>query len=254
MTVALPLASCPVVELRRYTLHPGRLPDLLAVFEEHLVEPQEEAGMTVAGTFADEDAPDTFTWLRGFAGHQSRVRALTDFYSGPVWRRHAAAANATMVDSDDVLLLRPTIPAHPPATAVPRDRARSAAPREGVLLGTLAPLDGQGDGHRDGEGDGEGRATALVPALEDVLGTRVAVWRTDPHPNDFPALPVRTERAVTWLAVLPDPASRDAALAALHGSAVGAELARLGPHDVRRLRPTPRSAHPGPVPVRGAGR
>lgn len=250
MTVALSLESCPVVELRRYTLHPGRLPDLLAVFEEHLVEPQEEAGMTVAGTFADEDDPDTFTWLRGFADHEARVRALTDFYGGPVWRRHADAANATMIDSDDVLLLRPTTPAHPPATAVPRARAGGAAPREGVLLGTLAPLGGQ-------EG-AEGRATALVPALQDVLGTRVAAWRTDPHPNDFPALPVRAERAVAWLAILPDPASRDAALAALQDSAVGAELARLGRHDVRRLRPTPRSAHPdahpAPGPVPGAGR
>lgn len=249
MVVALLLASCPVVELRRYTLHPGRLPDLLAVFEGHLVEPQEEVGMTVAGTFADDDHPDTFTWLRGFADHGARVRALGDFYGGPVWRRHADAANATMVDSDDVLLLRPTSPPHPPAAAVPRGRVDDEAPREAVLLGTLALL--------DASGDDEGRVTELLPTLEDVLGAGVAAWRTDPHPNDFPALPVRAGRAVAWLAVLPDAASRDAALAALQDSAVAADLARLARHDVRRLRPTSRSAHPVAVPAqrpaRGAG-
>ena len=124
MTITLRFEDCPLVELRRYTLHPGRLPDLLAIFERHLIEPQEDSGMTVGGTFADEDAPDCFTWLRGFADHGARVRALETFYRGPVWARCCDAANATMVDSDDVLVLRPTQPARGPAAAVPRGRAR----------------------------------------------------------------------------------------------------------------------------------
>jgi hypothetical protein len=40
----------------------------------------------------------------------SRAKALTDFYSGPVWKAHREAANATMIDSDNVLLLRPAVP------------------------------------------------------------------------------------------------------------------------------------------------
>jgi hypothetical protein len=43
----------------------------------------------------------------------SRKAGLAAFYGGPVWQRHREAANATMVDSDDVLLLRPL-------TALPR--------------------------------------------------------------------------------------------------------------------------------------
>lgn len=41
--------------------------------------------MTVGGTFVDEDHPDCFTWLRGFADHDWRTRALDAFYGGPVW-------------------------------------------------------------------------------------------------------------------------------------------------------------------------
>jgi hypothetical protein len=39
----------------------------------------------------------------------SRAKALSDFYGGPVWKKHRDAANATMIDSDDVLLLRPAL-------------------------------------------------------------------------------------------------------------------------------------------------
>jgi hypothetical protein len=34
-------------------------------------------------------------------------RALEAFYGGPVWKAHSRAANDTMIDSDNVLLLRP---------------------------------------------------------------------------------------------------------------------------------------------------
>jgi hypothetical protein len=38
---------------------------------------------------------------------EARKRALSTFYGGPVWTEHRDAANATMIDSDDVLLLKP---------------------------------------------------------------------------------------------------------------------------------------------------
>ena len=63
--------------------------------------------MRVIGPFTDLDRPDDFVWLRGFDGMASRDRGLRAFYLGPVWAEHRTAANATMADSDDVLLLRP---------------------------------------------------------------------------------------------------------------------------------------------------
>ena len=35
------------------------------------------------------------------------------FYYGPVWKEHRTAANGMMVDSDNVLLLRPVSDKHP---------------------------------------------------------------------------------------------------------------------------------------------
>ncbi len=96
-----------IIELRQYTLHPGERETLIALFDGHLVEPQEQVGMRVLGQFRDLEAPDRFVWLRGHRDHASRTSALETFYDGPVWAANRNAANATMIDSDDVLLLRP---------------------------------------------------------------------------------------------------------------------------------------------------
>jgi hypothetical protein len=244
MTVTHSLEDCPVVELRRYTLHPGRLPELLAVFEHHLIEPQEDSGMVVGGTFRDEDDPSSFTWLRGFADHEVRVRALESFYGGPVWARYSDEANATMVDSDDVLLLQPTRPPHPPPPAVPRQRADGRPGQERVLLGT------HGLG-ADAQAVDDWFAATGCPALEAALGVRVAAWRTDPTPNAFPRLPVRGERALAWLAVFPDALARDGAAARLAAADVRRELDRQSTwRRTFHLAPTVRSAHPAAVPPR----
>jgi hypothetical protein len=109
---AAPTAArcCPVVELRQYTLHVGRRDTLIALFDENFIAPQEAAGIRVLGQFRDLDDPNRFVWLRGFPDMAARAVSLGAFYGGPVWAAHRTAANATMLDSDNVLLLRPLAP------------------------------------------------------------------------------------------------------------------------------------------------
>ena len=101
---------CPIVELRQYTLHPGKRDVLINLFDREFVESQEALGMKVIGQFRDLDNPNRFVWLRGFRDMPSRAQALKDFYGGPVWKAHREAANATMIDSNNVLLLHPAMP------------------------------------------------------------------------------------------------------------------------------------------------
>jgi hypothetical protein len=101
---------CPVLELRQYTVKHGRRDNLIELFERHFVESQESLGMTVIGQFRDRRRADRFVWLRGFSSMESRHRALEAFYGGPIWAAHAPEANDTMVDFDDVLLLKPARP------------------------------------------------------------------------------------------------------------------------------------------------
>ena len=80
---------------------------LIELFDRELVETQEAAGMKVIGQFRDLEDPDKFVWVRGFPDMESRAQSLAAFYGGPAWKAHSVAANATMIDSDNVLLLRP---------------------------------------------------------------------------------------------------------------------------------------------------
>src|SRR6185295_5460041 len=104
------LEDCAVIELRDYTTHPGRRDELIALFEREFIETQEAAGARVIAQFRDLDRPDHVVWLRGFADMTARKRALEAFYGGASWATHRDAANATMIDSDDVRLLRPARP------------------------------------------------------------------------------------------------------------------------------------------------
>ncbi len=98
---------CSIVELRQYTLHPGQRDVLIDLFDREFVESQEALGMKIIGQFWDLGNPNRFVWLRGFRDMPSRAQALKDFYGGPVGKAHREAANATMIDSDNVLLLHP---------------------------------------------------------------------------------------------------------------------------------------------------
>lgn len=97
-----------VFELRHYQTTPGRRDALIAMFETRFQDPQETMGSHVIGSFRDLDAPDSWVWIRAFADLAARARARDTFYSHPVvWKPHAAAANALIVDAGNVLLLEP---------------------------------------------------------------------------------------------------------------------------------------------------
>jgi hypothetical protein len=65
---AKPEQTCsPIVELRQYTLHPGKRHVLIDLFDQEFVEPQEALGMEIIGQFRDVDDRNRFVWLRGFS-------------------------------------------------------------------------------------------------------------------------------------------------------------------------------------------
>jgi len=232
--------QCQVVELRRYALHPGQRDTLIDLFDREFVETQEAVGMSVLGQFRDLDDPDSFVWMRGFACMETRKDALESFYGGPVWRQHARTANATMISSDNVLLLRPLSPLeHDPSR---RAGLGSTEGARGLLAVTILPL-AQGTA-------APGLFRELIePALRDA-GLRVfATYATEHSENTFPALPVREgENFFIWMSLFEDEADHARSARALERSSVwraasetlAAHLA--GDEEILRLHPTARSA------------
>jgi hypothetical protein len=235
---------CPVVELRQYTLVPGGRETLIALFEREFIEPQEATGMTIIGQFRDLNNPDRFVWLRGFSDMDSRAAQLQEFYRGPVWKAHRDAANATMIDSDNVLLLRPISPTSgfhlEDAIRAPLG---STNEREGLLVANIYHL-----GKTEGADFAASFERELRPRLAKAGISVLASFVTEAHPNTFPRLPVREDANVfVWFCRFPDGEAYEKSAAAvtesLRQSAVGTKLAELMKEqaEVLLLSPTPRS-------------
>ena len=206
--------------------------------------------MVVIGQFRDMDRPDRFVWLRGFRDMTERAQALAQFYGGPTWKTHREAANATMIDSDNVLLLRP---AHPKSGFEFSERPPIGASEipKGLVVATIYYL--KEGAEPEFMNFFERR---LKPLLIDANARVLAYFVTETSANTFPALPVREGVSVfVWFAGFADEAAY-----AKHKSAVidsprwqnqvAKELANTvkGNPEVLRLSPTARSRLSGLAP------
>lgn len=236
---------CPIVELRQYTLHPGQRDVLIDLFDREFVETQEAEGMRVLGQFRDLDEPNRFVWLRGFPDMAGRARSLGAFYGGPVWKAHSKAANATMVDSDNVLLLRPA----PKTSGFALRGAQRPAPGstdlpKGLVVATIYHFD-----EPPGDALMDFFDREVWPVFEDAGASILGRFVTESSPNTFPALPVREgEHVMVLFSAFRDGAAYERYLAELgrserwNGSTSKALSSRLKkPPETLRLSPTARS-------------
>jgi quinol monooxygenase YgiN len=227
--------SFPLVELRLYRLHPGKRDELIELFEREFVESQEEQGMKVIGTFIDLDRPDRFVWLRGYSDMASRLAGLTAFYGGPVWQANRAAANATMIDSDNVFLLRSFGGVGEFELPPSRPAAGADAPA-GLVTATIYHL------KSPQAGAAKLFEEQVRPGLEAAGIQLLATFTPEESPNNFPPLPVREGEAVLiWFAAFADEADHVAHQSAIdHAAKLFAPLLSGDP-ELLRLQPTARS-------------
>ena len=251
LAVAMPEAGapaatrcCAVLELRQYTLKPGQRDVLIELFEREFVESQEAVGIHLVGQFRDLDKPDRFVWIRGFQDMPSRANSLQAFYFGPVWQAHRAAANATMIDSDNVLLLRPSEKdsAFAPAPAA-RAPVGATEPSRSRVVATICHFDAPVDDAFRRFFDDE-----IVPALTQAGAPPLARLETNDAENTFPRLPVRAgEHVFVWLARFDDEAAMRTSQARLQAwprwAALSERLQRKlkSPPERLVLEPTARS-------------
>jgi hypothetical protein len=233
---------CAIVELRQYTVHPGRRDELIELFDREFVETQEATGLTLIGQFRDLDRPQYFVWLRGFPDMETRAAALQTFYTSAAWQQHRNAANATMIDSDDVLMLEPAT--RDTRNAPFPDRGpKSTEARGHLIVVTIYYLRAPALGPFP-EFFAQVLRTPLMEAGAAILGEYV----TSAQPNNFPRLPIREgERAFVTLTRFESPGHHDAfgsklaADARWRKAASELEIHLERPIQTLRLAPTSRS-------------
>jgi hypothetical protein len=200
------IANDGVLELRQYTLRKAQRDTLITLFEARFIEPQNALGAHVIGTFRDLDDPDRFVWIRGFRDMATRQQALEAFYREPVWQANKAVVNATIIDSDNVLLLRPAGPDQGFALQTAQ-RARSTS--EAIVGASIWYL-----ASTDTMEFAQFFQQSMLPKLAAVGAQPIACLVSDESPNTFSLLPVRErERTFVWFTRWPGRATEEAFVA-----------------------------------------
>ena len=175
----------------------------------------------------------------------SRAKALTDFYSGPVWKAHREAANATMIDSDNVLLLRPALPTS--GFSLENMKRPPVGPDEvptSLVVTTIYYLEGPVPPDFINFFE-----HMLRPVAASLGATISAYFVTENSENTFPALPVRAgENVFVWFSTFQDSAAYENYVTALSQSerwrsevSVGLTRYLDRAPEVLKLSPTARS-------------
>lgn len=192
------LQEFDVIELRRYTIRAGERENFARYFETFFPEAFQQLGAIAFGEGFERAKTDHFTWLRGFRDMPARKDVNTAFYYGPLWREHRNTLNGLMLDSDNVLLLKPATADYriPVLPAVDPVRETSGATGH-IVMQIFKPA---------GDVDAFIQKTESAAAAYRDIGLRDAGLLVSlDGPNNFPQLPVREDGpCVVWLGVVRD--------------------------------------------------
>jgi NIPSNAP len=188
-----------VIEFRRYTIREGERQHFAQYFESYFPEAFEQLGALAVGHFFERKNSLGFTWMRAFHSMDDRAKINANFYYGPLWREHAITMNKLMVDSDNVLLLRPLSPERGLTILPAVDPVTEPNGAQGVVVAEIFAI-------KPNAIDEFSRAAEATLAGYRNAGVREAgVLVTLDVQNNFPQLPIRTDGPyLVWLGIASD--------------------------------------------------
>jgi len=193
------LKDFQVIEFRRYTVKEGERERFAEDFESYFPEAFQQMGAMVFGQFFERKNPVGFTWMRGFKNTDARAIVNAGFYYGPLWREHAFTMNSLMVDSNNVLLLRPLSPERGVTVLPSVDPVAERKGAQGVLVAQIFAVKANSvDAFAQ-------QAEATFAGYRAAAAREAGVLVTLDAPNNFPQLPVRTDGPyLVWLGIVKD--------------------------------------------------
>lgn len=172
-----------IIDLRDYTTAVGARELLIERCETLLFDEQVRLGASFPGIFRDADNAERFVWLRAAPDLAARQRILTSFYSeGALWKANRDEVNQWIVDSDNVLLVRPISAWAPPATGSSLVVMYSYLRRAPHMVSAELQRE-------------------VAEAISAAGGRLLVTLATDPSENNYPRHPIRTgESGLVWFA------------------------------------------------------
>ena len=162
-----------IIDLRDYTLKPNTRDKFIERCETLIFPEQKRLGATILGTFRDAKHPNGIVWLRAMPDMAERKRILTAFYSnGEVWKANRREVNSWIVDSNNVLLVKPVSDLMTPTTDDSIVAMYTCLRQESFAV--VEELDD------------------VSRAISDIGGRLLVKLVTDPSKNNYPLHPIRT--------------------------------------------------------------
>jgi hypothetical protein len=191
------LTDFQVIEFRRYIVKEGEREHFAEYFESYFPEAFQQMGAIAFGQFFERKNPVGFTWIRGFKNTDARAIINAGFYYGPLWREHASTMNSLMLDSDNVLLLRPLSPEQGIPVLPSVDPVKEGKGAQGVVVAQIFAVKSNNvDAFAQ-------KAEATFTGYRTVGAREAGVLVTLDVPNNFPQLPVRTDGPyLVWLGIM----------------------------------------------------
>lgn len=97
-----------LLEIRRYSIQPGRRDEFVAWFESTVLPAMEAKGMRILGQFVSTEDPDAFIYLRSFSDQEERDRQYRAFYESSEWLDGMREQALAMETGYRVEVVRPT--------------------------------------------------------------------------------------------------------------------------------------------------
>ncbi len=164
-----------IIDLRDYTLKPNTRDQFIERCETIIFPEQKRLGATILGTFCDANDPNRIVWLRAMPDMAERKRILTAFYShGEIWKANRRAVNSWIVDSSNVLLVKPISDL---VTTTTKTTDHSI-----VVMYTCL---------RQEPFDLTDEIDHVAGAINDVGGRLLVKLERDPSENNYPLHPIR---------------------------------------------------------------
>ena len=97
-----------IVEVRTYRTKPGSRDAFLKLFRGKTMPEHQRLGIRILGPFLSIEDEDTFFFMRGFSGEDSREASKAGFYEGRLWKQELEGVLMPMLESYDVVVVDDT--------------------------------------------------------------------------------------------------------------------------------------------------
>ncbi len=89
-----------LIELREYTVHPGKRDEWVKMMEEEIIPFQVQNGIAVLGSFVAEDNDAIYIWMRRFEDEADRVKKYEAVYESDHWKNDLLPRVQGLVDRE----------------------------------------------------------------------------------------------------------------------------------------------------------